>query len=493
MSIHIKLDDKSVKNNTEKPEWDTGGYGNTPESNDNNDIDTDSKRRYKFRWWHLFVAVLLPIIGYGAYYGYNTYRIASDLGFNFSPTDIVEAVSEPELKKDASTNITSALIVGIDTRDTNQGLQNTDSIIYVAYNHNNNEVSMISIPRDTYVSYLEEEWYVKVNGIYNYYEQREEGTGLDSLIKTVETYVGHDIHYAAMIDVNGLEDVIDILGGVEVDVENSFTDYAYPNEESAFSQYQTVSFQAGLQEMDGDTAVKYARSRKSLDNGEGTDFARARRQQRLITAVKNKVLSSDTLLSPNKILELMREVEENLTLTEFSTEDLTAALALAQSSDELELHSVVLDPTVGNWTILQEDIIPESYSIGPVLGLGEYKELHRFINSFIDDPKLYSDNPSIFIYDGGLGFTETAIYVEELSDEYKYHNFTYQGTLTSTYEGVYVYQNSDLEVPELLEELTNYTEIETKESVANEQPEEITTKLNGEDIVIILGGESILE
>jgi len=94
----------------------------------------------------------------------------------------------------------------------------------------------------------------------------------------VEELVGEEIQYYAMIDLKGFVNLIDSLDGTYINVENSFTDYMYPADNNV--GYQTVTFTAGPQTMDGDIALKYARSRHSMDNGEGSDFARARRQQK---------------------------------------------------------------------------------------------------------------------------------------------------------------------------------------------------------------------
>jgi len=108
-----------------------------------------------------------------------------------------------------------------------------------------------------------------------------------------------------LINFDVFTQIIDTLGGVEVDVERSFDDYKYPipGKENDFCdgdpeykcRYEHIHFEAGLQRMDGERALKYVRSRFA-EGKEGTDFARSKRQQRLLFAIKNKVLSPRTLL-----------------------------------------------------------------------------------------------------------------------------------------------------------------------------------------------------
>ncbi|KKT87778.1 MAG: LytR/CpsA/Psr family protein, partial [Candidatus Moranbacteria bacterium GW2011_GWC2_45_10] len=136
---------------------------------------------------------------------------------------------------------------------------------------------------------------------------------------------GIPIHYHVMVSFDLFQEIIDILGGVEVTVDTAFTDYAYPIEnmennrcgrteeeikkmeeegksdlEIYFCRYEEIVFNQGTQTMDGETALKFVRSRHG-NNNEGTDFARSRRQQKIITAIKNKSLSIQTLVNPAKL------------------------------------------------------------------------------------------------------------------------------------------------------------------------------------------------
>jgi len=116
------------------------------------------------------------------------------------------------------------------------------------------------------------------------------------------------IHYYIRIDFSGFEKIIDEVGGIKVHVDNSFTDYQFPTDDH---KYQVISFEEGLQTMDGSTALNFARSRHG-NNGEGSDFARAQRQQKVIQALKDRLLSYNTMLSPLKINGLLKDVSENL-------------------------------------------------------------------------------------------------------------------------------------------------------------------------------------
>ncbi len=413
----------------------------------------------------------------------------SQIGLKISANDLIKPiVKDPELKKDSTGNRTNILIVGIDTRETDAGLQNTDTMIVASYSYTDHSVTMFSIPRDTYsLMPGTDDWYVKTNSIYNRGEITKKGTGLDTLRISIEDYVGLDIQYYMMVDTQGFKNIINILGGIEVYVENSFTDYSYPNELDPFNPYQVVSFEQGLQTMDGETAIKYARSRKSLDNYEGSDFARARRQQKVIEAIKDKLLSSETFLNPKKILDIMSELQNHIKVSEFTNEDIQAALSLAQKDQDLVTYSFVLDPNIGSKRVIKEGIIPDSYSIGPVLGLGEYEDIHDLVQRILKNPAFYEDDPLIYTYDIGAGYYETLELTQKLTDQLPFTTIVYRGTLFSDKQGQFIYDNS---IDSTFSSSVKFLE-KLMDSPKNKTPDFISNRMNGEDIVMMYGAEGV--
>src|SRR5690606_11303223 len=121
-----------------------------------------------------------------------------------------------------------------------------------------------------------------------------------------EFVTGEPVHYAMVMDFSGFKEVIDTLGGVEVDVEHSFTDTEYPiagrendlcdGDPEYRCRYETIEFKQGRQYMDGETALKFVRSRHA-EGDEGNDFARSACQQRVISAIREKVLTTGILFN----------------------------------------------------------------------------------------------------------------------------------------------------------------------------------------------------
>jgi polyisoprenyl-teichoic acid--peptidoglycan teichoic acid transferase len=260
----------------------------------------------------------------------------NDLKAMFNPISIVASISQVNLKEtDGRTNV---LILGSDQRAKGEVAPPlTDTILVASIGRVEKDVVMMSLPRDLWVK-SPKGYFTKINAIYA-------NGGSEEMIQVVENVLGIPIHYYALIDFELFKTSIDILGGIDVNVENSFVDYFYPVEGKETApideRYEVVTFQAGAQQMDGDTALKFVRSRKGTNN-EGTDFARAARQQKVIMAIKDKAFSLNTILNINKLKDLYETYEENVD-TNVSFTDVQNFYLLSQQINFERIDSIVLD------------------------------------------------------------------------------------------------------------------------------------------------------
>jgi len=448
-------------------------------------VQTHTKKKRPFLTI-LFIFLVL-VIGSGLYFGYKGYMAGKGIGLKLSPSDLIGKQKESELKKDSTGVYTNILIVGIDTRTKLKTL-NTDVIIVASYNHKTKDIVMISIPRDfcTKVNPSKTS-YGKINSAYSIYEAKEKGSGLEGLKGVVEEITEMEIQYYTIINFNGFLELVDAVGGLYINVENSFTDYKYPAEKGYGTQ--TISFKAGPQLMDGDSALKYARSRHSQQNGEGSDYARAKRQQKVIDAFIKKILSTETLLNPNKLMSLISSVQDNIKVSEFTIDDIQAGVnilkSLSTENSTSSTYSFVLDPTLGNYSLISHQPSCGEYNIGPKEGLGRYTRLGEYINLALSYPALYSENPSIYSYDTGLGYQNTKTKTEELKTRFKYLDIRFQGTKFNDKEGTYIYSNTTDKFSKSVDILASY--LKTNNKV---KPEYLTTATGG-DISILFGKEII--
>ena len=252
-------------------------------------------------WWKIagslvgIVIVFIGLVGYRILAAINTtvegnkrVSVLTQLGHIVSNRDA-------QLKGEADDRV-NILLLGIGGEG-HDGPLLTDTIMLASVKPSTNQVVLLSIPRDLAVE-IPRYGIRKINNANAFgkelgYPGGGEQLAADVVAKTID----QPVHYYARLDFAGFKDIIDSLGGITVNVEHSFTDAEYP---TANYGYQTIRFKAGEQHMDGETALKFVRSRHG-NNGEGSDFARSRRQQLVLEAVRDKTLSLGTLMNPIKI------------------------------------------------------------------------------------------------------------------------------------------------------------------------------------------------
>ncbi len=230
-------------------------------------------------------------------------------------------------------NRVNLLILGIGGEE-HEGIDLTDTIIFTSIDKKTADTVMLSLPRDIWIDQAQ----AKINALYHYGEEKKEGGGFVLVKDAVLQTLNQPVHYAALVDFEGFVKLIDLLGGIEVKVDRAFDDYQYPipgkendecNGDPEYKcRYEHISFQAGLQPMDGQSALKFVRSRNA-EGEEGTDFARSQRQQKIIKAIAQKIFSYQVLLNPNKLIELRKTFGDHVKFdTQFNEDQITAFLSL---------------------------------------------------------------------------------------------------------------------------------------------------------------------
>lgn len=225
---------------------------------------------------------------------------------------------------------TNILLLGLDEI----GLQRngsllTDSIILLSLDHKTGEITLLSIPRDLWIAPLQ----TKINALYYFGELAEDTTGKDMVIQTIEEVTGVPIHFSLVLKLNTVRSIINAIDHVSIDIEDSFTDTKFPKEGVDPSitpealRYETVEFKAGNQQLDGDQALKFIRSRHSENQEEGTDISRSKRQQQLISAIVARLKSKDVLLNP-AIIGALYQIWQTEVDTDLSNTNIASMLRL---------------------------------------------------------------------------------------------------------------------------------------------------------------------
>lgn len=320
-----------------------------------------------------------------------------------------------------------------------EGTYLTDTMMVAHIDIKAKKATLISIPRDLWVKLptkTEEGFHTKINAVYQIELYPQNYPGLDrkfmgkeddaKLIETIVSQItGLEIDGYLSVNFEGFTKAIDILGGIEVDVPRSFTDDEYPIEgkekdlcgqdelfekakpylsptdspddrENKFKEdpkieefvknatsepelafpcrYEKLEFTKGITQMDGKTALKYARTRHSLTDG--GDFNRAQRQQQIITAVKDRVLSIGFV---PKIIPLMDQFKQDVR-TDIGISLIKKFIGEADNTDEYRTTTVVLS----DQNVLEHSISNDrQYILVPKEGEDKWEGLQRFISNVI--------------------------------------------------------------------------------------------------------------
>lgn len=256
----------------------------------------------------LVSAIVVALLVFGYFFIKPYYEFSKET-LNVDPLKTLLGY-DPLKKVDGTVNI---LILGI-PGGKHDGPNLSDSIIVAHYDFKTNKLITIGIPRDIWSETLKD----KINTAYAYGEAKQEDGGLKLAKAEVSAIIGMPIQYSVVISFSRFRDLIDYLGGVDVNVEKPFTDPEFPIEGKENDlcggdpkyrcRYETVTFKKGRTHMDGATALKFVRSRHA-EGEEGSDFARSKRQQLIIAAMKEKVLSIVTTYDIEKLQGLYQKTD----------------------------------------------------------------------------------------------------------------------------------------------------------------------------------------
>ncbi len=330
------------------------------------------KPRYAMRLG--IFAIILSALGIGLFSYGIAHTSPSEIDGSVSLfTSLRHLVGAEERSSDAAADDRiNILLLGIGGAG-HAGAELTDTMILGSFKPSTGEVGMISIPRDLTLA-VPGHGYTKINAVNAYAEQDAAGSGINAITETIETIMDETVDYTVKVDFSSFSEIIDAIGGIDVYVENTFSDSQYPIDgmedatcgSSAIIEtegeslttipsipssspygcrYEVLSFTQGWTHLDGATALKYARSRHG-NNGEGSDFSRAARQQKVLLAWKEKALSLGVLLNPTKLQNIVNIIRDNVT-TNMSVWDM---VALAKYADDIKtefIASHVIDSASG--------------------------------------------------------------------------------------------------------------------------------------------------
>lgn len=257
------------------------------------------KRKQKFRRIvkSMMAVGIVSFLVFGSAAAYYIFKIANVTDAANETLDRGEKSDKREVAVNPKEDNISILFLGVDDRDGDLSGR-TDAIVLATFNKSDGTIKMASIPRDSLVEIPGRKNKDKINHAHAF-------GGTDLTIQTVEKLLDIPIDYFVKVNFTAFMEIIDALGGIEVDVPFTFTEMDSRDRKNA------ITLREGRQTLNGEEALAYARMRKKDPRG---DIGRGERQQEIVKALIKKGASISSITSYGEVLDsLEKHLSMNLT------------------------------------------------------------------------------------------------------------------------------------------------------------------------------------
>lgn len=339
---------------------------------------TYKKRFYKRKWFKVTAVILAIFFLAGGIMAWKTGYILNKIsikgGILKSLVHAIPGVTDTiKGENDGRINI---LLLGMRGENVPGGGLLADTIMVASINLKDNKVAMISVPRDLYVNNPGRGNKTKINAVYVAGEENGKKQGISDMEKVVGEVAGVPVHYGISINFAGFKQLVDALGGIEVNLDQPFSEslqfneahvcdgdkggvftiptgtYEYKKNEKGkiVAQYPlcanknaecngNFTLPAGKNSLNGSEALCYVRSRYSTN-----DFERAKRQQIVIQTIRDKALSIGTLADFGKVNGIFNALGDNVR-TDMEIWEVQHLFGLYQKMPSPQIYQRVLENT----------------------------------------------------------------------------------------------------------------------------------------------------
>ncbi|HEV7454304.1 MAG TPA: LCP family protein [Candidatus Saccharimonadales bacterium] len=308
---------------------------------------------------------------------------------------------KPELLKGEGDGRINILLMGKGGGD-HDGPDLTDTILVASIDPINKTTTMVSIPRDLWVTVDGSS--SKINAVYANHKYSAlnknskdkagaEKAGIKSIEATVTQVLGIPIHYYTMVDFQAFKQAVDTVGGVDINVPAELAVQEHLWDETTRKNY-FLNVLAGMQHFDSTRALFFTRSRHTSPRG---DFDRSERQRLFIQALSQKVLSAGTYTNPVKISQLMSAFGDHVS-TDFSINDTLRLANIAKGINSANVKSIGLADPPNNY-VRTDNIVGQSI-VRPTAGIGDYSAIQSYIRNTLKDPYIARENAAIMVLNG---------------------------------------------------------------------------------------------
>jgi LCP family protein required for cell wall assembly len=278
------------------------------------------------------------------------------------------------------------LVMGMDRRPSDGDIvTRTDTMFVLTIDPANDTARGLAMPRDLWVKiptnesgskYIEE----RINTAFEIGESGDlPGGGPGTVKRTVENLLGIPIDHYVLIDFEGFKEVINLLGGIDVDVPEPGVDDPFYSETERLGDYYPCVFEPGFYHMDGSQALCYSRVRRN-----SSDLDRILRQQRVISAMMDKAKQLNFISSPEAMINLWKKYKDTVR-TDISDLQVPGYAGLAAKIDEGSLAFLSIGAATTPWTT----------PAGAAVLLPSEAGIKQIVDAFLSDSQLAQEKASI--------------------------------------------------------------------------------------------------
>lgn len=291
---------------------------------------------YKKKWFKALLVIVFLLVATGGWAMYKTgttlSKISTKDGFFSSLWKTIPGVASNQLQGQSEGQI-NVLLLGMRGNNMPGGGLLADSIMVAAIRPQENRIALISVPRDLYVQDPGSSSQSKINAVNAIYEEKGEGKGMEMMKQVVSDLTGLPIHYVVRIDFKGFTELVNTVGGVDVYLDQPFAEPTQFEGEDAAN----FSLPAGKNHLDGSKSLFFARARYA-----SSDFERAKRQQQVLIALKDKMLSLGTLSDFGKMNNILNILGDDVR-TDMDISEMKKFFDLANQIHDPKIQQKVFD------------------------------------------------------------------------------------------------------------------------------------------------------
>jgi len=326
---------------------------------------SSKKRFYQKKKFKVFAVILILFLAIAGYFTWKTGFILNKISGSRSNalSSLLGGGAAPQ-SQDGRVNV---LLLGMRGANMPGGGLLADSIMVASFDTKNNKVALISVPRDLYVQIPDTTEHGKINSVYAHWEGSGQGKGIPEMEKMMQTITGLKIDHAIAINFTGFQKLIDAVGGVDVRLPKAF----YETKQFVEGNECGGSFAlpAGTNHLNGEKALCYARAREQTN-----DFDRSKRQQVILKALKDKLISLGTLADFNKMNNILNIVGDNVK-TDMTPDEMKGFYEQYSSMKDADIVQRVFENSEKGLLKVPDANSGLGYILVPIAGQDNYSQL----------------------------------------------------------------------------------------------------------------------